>query len=115
MLCDELESSTIYLNKTIDVVVAEPSSEDTSAEESEDIDAQSSTNGEGEIAVASIEEDESTENPTNETMEDSTESESVTKSATATEEANKATNVDGMSVVTFSRKKAKAAQSASSS
>lgn len=80
----------------------------------DEMDAQANITGEDKIAVASIEEEPSKENQTAISNDNSVETENAIV-ASSSEEANKATNVDGMNVVTFSRKKAKAAQEASSS
>lgn len=80
----------------------------------DEMDVQADITGEDKIAVASIEEDSSEEIQTAISNDNSIKTEDVIV-ASSSEEANKATNVDGMNVVTFSRKKAKAAQEASSS
>lgn len=113
ILCDELESSTVYINKTIDVVVAEPNS-GAASDDSNEIDEQAYTAGEDEIAVASIEGVESEIGQDSISDNGSSETTNAAESTSA-EGVNKATNVDGMNVVTFSRKKAKAAQETSSS
>ena len=84
------------------------------SDDTDEMDAQADITGEDKIAVASIEEEISEESQTTISNNNSAETEDSVV-ATPPEEANKATSVDGMNVVTFSRKKAKAAQEALSS
>lgn len=84
------------------------------SDDSNEIDEQAYTTGEDEIAVASIEGVES--EVSQDSISDNSSAETTNAAeSTSTEGVNKATNVDGMNVVTFSRKKAKAAQETSSS